>query len=166
MNIPRYRYAETLEKKIKKYCSRFGIADVFCSNSFIYYPKSKTISFTVYNYVDDKDLIDFIKRKYDADISQWFFIYSLLHEIGHHQTVHKLTQEDIDCQITVHKFLSFFNISNSRKNFVHFNLPAEDLAHRWALEYLVNHSDECWKFQQKCLKIIQHIYNKKCFTYR
>lgn len=163
--IPRYRYAETLEKKIKKYCNKFGINNVFCSDSFVYYPKNKTIYFTVYRYVNDENLIEFINKKYNVDISDWFFIFSLLHEIGHHKTMHKLTKADINYEMSVNDFLSFCDEDEKTKNLIHFNLPAEDLADRWAIDYIKNNLDECWNFQQKCLKIIEHIYNKKCFTY-
>ena len=164
MAIKRYRYAETLEKKIQKYFNQFGINHVVCTDSFIYLPETKTVCFTIYNYTTDQELIDFINKKYDVDITDWFFIFSLLHEVGHHMTIDEITDDDMIAEIMMrNSILSIFEDEN--RNEIYFNLPAEDLANRWAIDYISNHEEECWKFQKKCFAIMQHIFNKKSFTY-
>ena len=165
-DIRRFRYAGTLEKKIKKYLSRFGIKHVYCTDSFFYMPESKTVCFTVLNYSTDDELIKFIDEKYDTNIRPWYFIFCLLHEVGHHMTVDQLTDEDMAFEIAARKMiLPLFGDEVETRNSLYFDLPAEDLANRWAIEYIANHAEECWAFQCKCFKIMQHIFKKKSFTY-
>jgi len=166
MEINRYRYGGTLEKKIRKYLKKFGITRAICTDSFFYIPEGKTVCFTVLHYTTDADLIEFINNKYEVDIEPWYFIFSLLHEVGHHMTVDQLTEKDMNFEIAARKaILPLFGDDTKSRNSLYFELPAEDLANRWAIEYIENHTQECWEFQCKCYKIMNHIYKKKCFTY-
>ena len=155
------KFASTLEKKVSKFCQQFGVKRAYHASKFAYYDGSKDITFTVWDYFNDKLLIDFINRKYEADISDWLFVFCLLHEIGHHKTLHLLTEEDRENERVLRALVSVSDLPFNDE--LYFNLPAEDLADRWALEYLTNHPQECWDFQRRCIKDIFHIYNKKSF---
>ena len=61
--------------------------------------------------------------------------------------------------------LPMLGLTAQETNDIYFKLPAEDLANTWALDYIENHIEECWKFQQKCYKIMRHIFKKKSFPY-
>ena len=166
MEINRYRYGGTLEKRISKYLKKFGITRAICTNSFFYIPEGKTVCFTILNYTTDKDLIEFVNNKYDVDITNWYFIFSLLHEVGHHMTVDQLTDEDMAFEIAARNaILPLFGDETEKRNSLYFELPAEDLANRWAINYIENHTQECWDFQRKCFAVMRHIFKKKCFTY-
>jgi hypothetical protein len=155
-------YATTLEKKITRYVNKFGVHRAKCTKyEFAYYPYNNSITFSILRFPEDQELIDHIKEKFDIDVSDWYFIFSLLHEIGHEQTLPRLREEDIETDIFNRSILSLMGHDNK----AYFNLPTEYAANAWAVDYLLNHQQECWDFQMKCLKIIRHVYKKKSFPY-
>lgn len=163
MTIKHYKYAENLEKKITKYLKKFKIHRAICSNEFFY--SQNNVYFTIFDYKTNQNHINFINDAYQVNITNWYFIFSLLHEVGHHMTVDQLTSDDIFFEFMMRQnFIPFLN-DNDKRNNAYFNLPAEDLANKWAIDYIIDHERECWEFQEKCLKMIEHIYKKKCFTY-
>ena len=155
-------YATTLEKRISKFLKPFGIKRAKCGKSFFYHPASGTVHFTILRYDDDKELIDFVNEKYGVDIEPFYFIFSLLHEVGHHFTIDQLTEEQW-AQEAFMRELVFPNREYEHK--IYFDLPAEDLADRWAIEYIDQHLQECWDFQLRCFKNMEHIYKKRSFRY-
>lgn len=164
MNIHRYKYGEVLEKRIKKYAKQFGITRAICTDSFFYIPQDKTVCFTLFRYTTSDEFINFINTKYDVDITEWYFVFSLLHEIGHHMTVNLLTDEEIEFETIARKTIAAtFSDDDETRHALYFELPAEDLANKWAINYLQNHIHECWEFQNKCTAIMRHIVNKKCY---
>ena len=149
-------YASTLEKKISKFVRRFGIKRTFCTNYFEY--RNGIIKFTILSHPLDETFIDFVNNKYNTDITSWYFIFSILHEVGHHVTLSTLSEDDLKWEYVIR---TFGNLTNEE----YFNLPSEDLANKWAIDYILNHQQECWDFQRKCSKIMRHIYKKKSFHY-
>lgn len=140
----------TLEKNITKFVKKFGIRRALQNDTFLY--RGRTVYFTIWHHQEDDLFIDFCNKKYDTDLTAWSFVFCILHEIGHFQTISQLTKE----QLAYEYLMRDMGIDNN----IYFNLPAEDLANKWALEYLETHPQECWKFQNKCLNIIRHLYKK------
>ena len=137
-----------LEKKITNFVKNFGIRRAFCTDNFFYNIKKNTINFSIYE--DDRDSahIKFINNKYDTDITDWYFVFSVLHEIGHHQTIKLLTKEDWIVESIVR---------NEHSQIAYWNLKAEDLANKWAIQYLIDHTEECWDFQKECYEIMRQM---------
>lgn len=156
-------YATTLDKKLTKYCKKFDIAKVVCSDEFSYSPTNETITYTVYDFNLDEVFIKLVNEKYFVDIRPFYFIFSLLHEVGHHMTLDDLTEEemfnDMFCrQIIIPK------MENEEECIqAYINLTAEDLATTWAIDYIDTHIKECIEIQNKIYKLINHIYKKKSF---
>ena len=140
--------SKLLEKKITNFVKNFGIRRAFCTDNFFYNIKKNTINFSVY--IDDREPahIKFINNKYDTDITDWYFIFSLLHEIGHHETMDELTDND---------WLTEILVRNHCDSEIYWNLKAEDLANRWAIQYLIDHTEECWNFQKECYEIMRQM---------
>lgn len=149
-------YASTLEKKITRFVKQFGVRRAFCRDQFMYH--GDTIDFSILTDPEDRPYIDFLNNKYDIDIEQWFFVFCILHEVGHYITIPLLSKEELAYEYE----MRMFHIQKSED---YFNLPAEDLANRWAIKYIENHPQKCWDFQNKCYKIMRHIFKKKSFHY-
>lgn len=144
---------DTLEKNITNFVRQFGIKRAFNAKEFAYYYGGGYLSFTCQRYSDDINLIKHIENTYDVeDLEPWFFIFSILHEVGHHMTLDSLTEEDLINEKLLRQIVTDDN--------AYFNLPAEDLANRWAINYLINNTEKCWKFQRKCFTILKHLYKK------
>lgn len=157
-------YASTLEKKISKYLKQFGIKRAYCDKQFFYDPYKETVNFTILQYTTDEELIAFIDETYETNIRPWYFIFCLLHEVGHHMTVDQLTEEDFAFEVAMRNQILGM-LDPEKHNDIYFRLPAEDLANRWAINYIANHERECWEFQRKCFAVMAHIFKKKSFTY-
>lgn len=155
-------YATTLEKRIRKFCKKFGIKTAFATEQFSYLPEKEVVTFTVLKYSEDDKLIKYINEKYNTDIGPWYFVFCLLHEIGHHMTLSNLSDEEYAFEQLMRKeVLNIIEVPNE----IYFTLPAEVMATEWALKYIMNHAQECWDFQRKCHAIMKHIVNKKSFHY-
>lgn len=150
----------TLDKKITRYCKKFGIKKVTSSDEFTYYPETETINYTMYLYETDLQFINLVNEKYSVDIRPWYFIFCLLHEVGHHLTLDELTEEDLLNDLFLRQIV-IPNIENTDKcGRAYINLIAEDLATSWAINYIDTHLEECKLMQNKFLKIMAH-YEKK-----
>lgn len=156
-------YATTLDKHITNYCKQFGIKKATCTNEFAYLLSSETITYTVFYFDLDNTMIELVNEKYGVDITPFYFIFSLLHEVGHHMTMDDLTQEDFDNDMFCRQVI-IPQITDKRECLeAYINLTAEDLATSWAIDYIDSHIKECAKAQIRFCKIIDHIYKKKSF---
>lgn len=148
---------QTLNKNITRFVQQFGVRRALFNDEFAYYHISKEITYAYLPCKADEHFIDFIYRTYNIDIEPYWFIFSILHEIGHHKT--KLDTIDIEFEESIRALLEIID-DEYRCNELYFQLPAEQLATEWAIEYLQNHYEECWKLQRKWLCIMKHLSKK------
>lgn len=156
-------YSTTLDKKLTKYCKKFGIKKVKCGEEFAYFPTNRLINYTLLIYKTDFQFINLVNTKYNANIEPWYFIFCLLHEVGHHMTMDELTNEDLLNDLFLRQVVIPSIKDEDRKGKAYINLTAEDLATTWALDYIDTHLKECFEFQNQIIKEINHIKNKKSF---
>lgn len=160
------KFTSTLNKKVKKFVKKFGITAVLSDKDFAFYPVNNLLTYSIYRYDNDHELVDFVEEKYNVNIKDYFFVFSLLHEIGHHKTWRNFTEQELNQDSFLREVIhAIANYSHSDANLMYFNLPTEDAANRWAIEYIDSHLEECWKFQNRCMKILRHVYKKKSFSY-
>lgn len=158
-------YTTPLEKRITKYVQKFGIKRAYLQKEgFSYFPNTQTVKFSIRTFDEDELLIKFIEEKYDIDISDWYFIFSLLHEIGHHKTLPCISISDrlYDIYQRMHVLPL---LEDTDRSYAYFNLYTETLADEWAIKYIEEHPRECWEFQRKCVSVMQHMYKKKSFKF-
>jgi hypothetical protein len=138
----------------------FGIESFELADEFCYYPSEDKITYTVCWQDNDDEFIELVNEKYNADIQPWFFIFCILHEIGHAETFDELTNEDLKTDLLLRNAIQFFE--NQGRAYI--NLRAEDLATSWALDFISNNETYLWEFQTECWKIMQKIYEEKGLT--
>lgn len=154
-------YTTTLDKKVTKYCKKFGIKKVTYGNDFSYIPDFKAITYTMFITENDEYFIELVNKKYNVDIRPWYFIFCLLHEVGHHMTLNELTEEDLLNDLFLRQIV-IPNIENEKKcGQAYINLIAEDLATSWAIDYIDSHLNECAEIQERFLKVMKHYSRKK-----
>ena len=78
------------------------------------------------------------------------FLWSLLHEIGHHETEDDFTEEEEE----EYREIASSNISAEE----YYNLPIEYAATDWAGEYMETHSAEVAQFWNELAPAIQEVY--------
>lgn len=151
---------DRLDKVITKYVRKFGVKRAFCGNEFCYYDKIDFIEYSIFHNSIEREWAEFINQKYDCDIKPFFFIFSLLHEIGHYKTLPTIPKEELEIELATRKILDEIITNQEEMNEAYTNLPSERAANEWALKYLEENTEACWKFQLKVFRILAHYYKK------
>ena len=153
-----------LEKKIQKIVKEFVNADVFLNDNFCYYAETNTITFAPILMGDLEQIhVDWIMKKYERDYSDPFiyWLFSLLHEVGHAMTIEELTDEDWAFENEMREMLANDWIEDDVEIcHVYFTLPAEILATEWAIKTM--DKNEVWtnKKLRKAYESFRHFYKK------
>lgn len=155
----RSRGTSTIDRRISNFVKKFGIARVNYGERF-YYKTNGEIQYTAYRAKGDDDLIEWIYDNYGITIEPYLFMFSLLHEVGHHMTVGNFSEEDLATEMVLREHF-IPNLKNP--NDLYFELPTEKAATMWALNYLNENFDECWDFQAKIFEKMKHTLKKKSF---
>ena len=147
-----------LENKIEKILKNFGVK-VAMYNQFLY--SEGWVFFTPF---ESPTLGEYhrawIAEKFDVEMSAGaYFLFSLLHEVGHHYTLGDLTEEDLEYETFCREVLSYSDDAPKEVNEAYFNLPAEILATQWALTYMINNQEWCAKASRKIYEAIRHFGN-------
>lgn len=154
----------TLDNNISRFVRKFGVKRARMGNQFVYLANTQTMNYTVLQYETDEDYIEYLNSTYEIDVRPWYFVFCILHEVGHHMTIGELSEEDYTFEYIMRKHLLGMIDDQKKVNELYFQMPAEDLANRWAIEYIAAHPEECWRFQWKCYSIMRHLFKKKSFA--
>ncbi len=147
-----------LENKIAKILKPFGVK-VAMYEQFLYC--EGRVFFTLFEdpYIGEHHR-GWIAKNYGMRMNSGaYFLFSLLHEVGHHMTIKNMTEEDLNYETFCRNALSYADGTPEEINEAYFNLPAEILATEWALNYMVKNPLWCKKAYGKILKAIRHFAN-------
>lgn len=87
------------------------------------------------------------------------FLWSLLHEIGHSETLDDLEDdEEVRCMEIKRELSKHTDWSITRRHEIYFACPDEMAATDWAGEYIMNHVDELSIFWSNLQAAIQDFY--------
>lgn len=153
----------TLEKNVTNFVRKFGINRANYENRFCMNLTRNCIDFTVQKYYEDDLLIEHIQKKFGINIEPFYFVFSLLHEIGHSMTALSFSEEEWERYRFLSEVLLPLMPDTVERHSLYWNLPIEDAANAWAVNHLVNNIEDCWNFQCKCGKILEHTKKKKSF---
>ena len=90
-----------------------------------------------------KDLfITYIKAQYNIDLSDEadYFVFSFLHELGHHMTMDYLTKEELLRELVLRRVIQL--LGTEKTNRLYYNLPSEVAANDFASEWFNEKSVE------------------------
>lgn len=155
---------KNLEMKIQKIVREIVNADVFLAVDFCYYGETNVITFAP---VIDNELgkihTNWIMEKYNEDFSDpyLYWLFSLLHEVGHAVTLSDLTYEDLEFEYYMREILeNGWLDSTEETSTVYFTLPAEILATEWAINFMNNNKEWTNKKLRKVFESLRHFYKK------
>lgn len=93
------------------------------------------------------------------DIHADVFLWSLLHEIGHSETLDDLDDGVEELCIEIKRGLNgHTDWSIEHRHMIYFNCPDEMAATDWAGEYMMDHKDEIATFWNKLQPVIKRFY--------
>lgn len=151
---------DTIQNIVEEFLSPFELTCGF-SDDFAYYP--------IHNYVtvslvtidrSSKNFLSFVQHEF-KDVTADVFLWSLLHEVGHHETWDELTDEEIIISKEMKDSIEENeNIDKDVKDKIYFNIPDEYAATEWAANYMIEHSQEVKEFWNKLQPFILDIYKK------
>ena len=163
--MARVRGEKKLNKAVSLQLKPFGISKAECSNEYAYYRNSERITFKLTeDTLEDRWFMEFVKERFNFDV-KYPFIFSLLHEVGHH-----MTDDDLD-DITYHfcesekMFIDEeMQTADMRKSkdleWKYFGLPDEILATTWAVDYMKSHPRKVERMWNEILVALKKFYRK------
>ncbi len=148
---------ELLSKTIKKFFNNEGFeVDVEYNSDFAYEYATSTIYYSFL--IPDKSgeyLMEFAKEHgllYDCGS----FVLSLFHELGHHETLDLLDEQEEEKSLRIKKKLT----SSKEDNFIYFNLPDEFAATEWAIDYINSNKQKIKSLLDEVMPMVESIFNE------
>lgn len=123
-------------------------------SDFAYYPSSNKITYSLV--VSEKDNADFMQSVefFNPSVKCDIFLWSILHEIGHHKTIDELSEFDLEKSELI-KFLAAGGAIPEKR---YYECPDERAATGWAVQYAEFHTSILAEFWEKLQKAIMRFY--------
>lgn len=114
----------------------------------------------------DEFFYSFVTKEF-PDAFTNLFVWSLLHEVGHHETIDMWSKEEQKEFDSIKEELDKrYQEEDSREAcFEYFNLPDEYEATRWAAEYIQSHELELIDFTKKMRAAVKNFYEENEIPY-
>lgn len=110
---------------------------------------------------------EFLKDTFNFDLGENVFLLSLLHEIGHHETMEDLTEfwdiDSLEKEVIQYKVNN--NLEGKKPYFDYFNLPLEYAATEWAINYYNSNKQKLDKAFSILINNIRHFYKRNNIEY-
>lgn len=134
---------------------RFGIKTEI-DTDFAYYPHEEIVTWSFFmTEKSDKYFQQFVEMEF-PNVTADIFLWSLLHEVGHHMTFNEWNDAQFDFNEEVKeaaaKVLEKENPTEAEDKYAHFlyfSTPDERRATEWAAHYMETHSEGVEKFWLK-----------------
>ena len=151
-----------LNKAIRTAFEPLGVKKMRLAEDYGYYITDDTIEYRITEgHIEDKWFNQFIKERFNYKVKNTF-IFSILHEIGHLNTLAEIRECDIlydFCENEKDRIRQEMNeaenIKQSKKlEWQYFNLPDEIAATAWAVDYAKENEEELaeiWKLIETAL---------------
>jgi len=147
-----------VNKVINKFIKPFG-CKAKIDLDFSYYHDKKIITWSpMVLEKADKYFIKFVNDKYE-NINADVFLWSLLHEVGHHMTHDKWSDEDLKNFMTEKEHIENYindDLSVGEEEHIYelyFNVKDEQCATEWAAQYMIENQNEVFNFWNDFIKV-------------
>lgn len=164
--MARIRGLRKLNKAVTIQLKPFGIDKAECSTEYAYYRNSERISFKLTeDTLEDRWFMEFVKERFGYNV-KYPFIFSLLHEVGHHMTDDDLDDMTYDfCEgekaYIDEEMQTATDIKTCKAlEWKYFGLPDEILATTWAVDYMKSHPRKVERMWNEILVALEKFYRK------
>ena len=151
MSYTALRNINKLEAIVNDFIDSFG-----CSGEigldFAYYPNTEEIVWSIVSCSTSDALFqEFVNDNY-PNIQADTFLWSLLHEIGHHMTYLEWTNDELRSSIEIKDFAQAMLAESESyeteriSHFIYFSAPDEKRATEWAASYMLRYEEEILSF--------------------
>ena len=152
-----------LNKTVSLQLKPFGISKAICTDEYSYLFEKEMVTFKLTeDEIEDKWFIEFVKERFNYNV-KYPFIFSLLHEVGHHKTFDDICDSIYDfCDTEKERINSEMQTASMRKSkkleWQYFSLPDEILATNWAVHFCKKHPKTVEKMWKEIVKALQEFY--------
>lgn len=147
-----------LASEITTYVEKFDLSAIPALD-FAYYPSSNEISFSLVVTDDSSKYFSTFVKKEFPNIHADIFLWSLFHEIGHHETIDEWDDDEYDFFQQEKEKITKIKDAKAR-NMTYFYIEDEYAATAWAAQYLEEHQCEVATLWSNIQKMILNIYNE------
>lgn len=155
---------KALNKVVSAQLKPFGIKECRCSDDYSYLYEKEIVTFKLTeDTIEDRYFLEFIKDRFNY-VPKYPFIFSLLHEVGHHKTMEDICDSIYDfCETEKDRIeTEMADTKDMRKckklEFQYFSLPDEILATNWAVQYSKTHPRTIEKMWNEIVNALQNFY--------
>ena len=152
---------DRIKDLVNDFLSPFELECEF-DTDFGYYPIHNLVSISLVT-IDraSKNFLSFVNKEF-GDITADIFLWSLLHEIGHHETWDDLTDSELELSAALKDAITDNeNVSDNGRDFIYFYIPDEYAATEWAANYMIENSQEIKAFWSRLQPLILDVYEEK-----
>jgi hypothetical protein len=154
-----------LNDKVSKTLAPFGITRAKVGDTYMYQFTDATVGFKITeNTLEDRWFIEFVKERFNYNV-RYPFIFSLLHEVGHHKANDEIEGAIYDfCTAEKERIeaaLAKDNISEKKAKKIewqYFSLPDEIMATQWAVDYCRKHPKKIKEMWEQCQTAFYEFY--------
>lgn len=152
-----------LDRMLTEFVSKFGCTAELDSE-FCYWHEESLVYYTLaITELTDDAWKEYVLKTFNYKIEN-IFMFSLLHEIGHHFTMDNFSKKQRNAEnhkteeIEEKLSKSTSDIVDRNLNLEYFNMPMEKSATRWAVNYSKKHKVEINRFWKKFHKELKRFY--------
>lgn len=150
---------ELILKKRKPVCNKVNIfckaidkeLEVVLSDTFSYEYDTSTIAIDLFEDFDEENdaFTKYLEQHYKPTIKLCPFVWSLLHEIGHHQTLDYFFSRQSKVICALKRLLIYSKIIPFQmRQKLYFSFKEEKLATKWAIHFAEKHKTSMIQFNQ------------------
>ena len=143
--------AEPITKVLNDFLAPFE-CEARLGTDFAYYTDDSSITYALLVRDESEEAFQKFVEKLFPNIHAPIFLWSILHELGHHETEDEFEDDEWEDYMA----LTSMDISNE----VYFELDIERAATVWAGEYIQSHVDEVAELWNKLQPAIKNFYSK------
>lgn len=136
------------------------------ANDFCYLSTTDTVHCSFFAIKSDEYWQKFIGRKFGLKLYDYdMWIFSVLHEIGHYNTLDEVTDRDYNYSRFVKWIIERPFVSGTKlANDIYFGLPDEIIATAWAVRFFRKHKKLCRRLSEQAFDYIKEFYTLNNIT--
>jgi hypothetical protein len=142
-----------LEDCVSEFIAPFGLK-AKADTDFAYYYKPEIVTFSIFEITALDDFMLDAESRFPNVHGIPTFIWSLMHEVGHHETWDDLTDEELELSKDIKDKID----ESHESRLTYYTSPDEYAATDWAGHYIEKNQDKILDFWDKFLVVLKDFY--------
>ena len=146
---------DKLEQCITDYIAPFGLTAKL-DTDFAYYYVKDVVTFSIFSFSGNDDFMLDAESRFPHLFNIPPFMWCLMHEVGHHETIDDLTEEEVEESKRIKASIDTDKNPDSRM--IYYTCPDEYAATDWAGHYIEDHKEEIYDCWYKIVSVLHEFY--------